>query len=310
MTPRQAGVRQPRPDSPYRGRFAPSPPGPLHFGSLATATASYLQARCANGEWLLRVEDIDPPREIAGATQQILATLRAHGFQWSGQSRYQSLNLDRFEAVVETLLARDQAFRCTCSRRQVRDSGRIGRIGPVYPGTCRAKRPRDSGKPQTIRLRTTPQTVSFDDQLHGNIQSAVADEIGDFVIRRMDGLIAYALAVVIDDHDQGVTEVVRGDDLLDFTPAQIYLQQVLGLETPAYMHVPVALNAAGEKLSKQTGASPVDDSKPADNLFRCLEFLGQKPPASLCTGSVADIWTWAQTNWQPAQLAGRTGNPA
>ncbi len=288
----------------YRGRFAPSPTGPLHFGSLVSAVASYLQARSAQGEWLLRIEDIDPPRETPGATEQIISSLQRHGFQWSEPTCYQSNNLQRFRTTVDDLLAGGHAFACTCSREQVRANGATGPVGPVYPGTCRAKPPSARGTPQAIRLRTQDQQIVFEDALQGRLQADVAKEIGDFIIRRKDGLIAYALAVVLDDHEQGITEIVRGCDLLHFTPAQIYLQRVLELNTPRYFHHPVVIDAAGVKLSKQTGARAVDDSTPARNLVDCLEFLNQQPPAPLKQAGVEKVWSWAIENWHPDRLIG------
>jgi glutamyl-Q tRNA(Asp) synthetase len=294
-----------RPASGYRGRFAPSPTGPLHFGSLVTATASYLQALSAGGEWLLRIEDIDPPREMPGAADQIIETLGTHGFEWSGAITFQSRHRARFEAVTNSLLERELAFPCTCSRRQVRALATTGALGPVYPGTCRQRRLTSTEPPYAIRLRTPGHPIAFDDRLRGRVESTLERDIGDFIIRRADGLVAYSLAVVVDDHDQGISDVVRGDDLLDFTPAQIYLQQTLGFNPPTYLHVPVAVDQAGEKLSKQTGAKPVNAATPADNLHRCLEFLGQAPPEGIRAAPVAEIWSWAQSNWRLAPLTRR-----
>jgi glutamyl-Q tRNA(Asp) synthetase len=286
----------------YRGRFAPSPSGPLHFGSLVAAVASYLQALVAGGEWLVRIEDIDPPREPAGAAEQIISALRAHGFRWSGDILFQRHHLQRFDAVAESLLERGLAFACTCSREKVRETAKRGPIGPIYPGTCRDKI-FDGKQAYAIRMRTARQHVSFADRLQGQVDCSLDKDIGDFVIRRKDGLIAYSLAVVLDDHHQGITEVVRGVDLLQFTAAQIHLQRVLALETPTYMHVPVAVTRDGDKLSKQTGAPALNDQTPVENLFRCLDFLRQKPPTALRSGSLDRIWVWARANWRPENLA-------
>lgn len=285
----------------YRGRFAPSPTGPLHFGSLVTAVASYLQALVAGGEWLLRIEDIDPPREPAGAAEQIIDSLTVHGFRWSGDILFQRHNLQRFAAVAESLLERCLAFACTCSRKKVRETAKTGPVGPIYPGTCRNKT-FDGKIPYAIRLRTANQHVSFEDRLQGQVDCSLDKDIGDFVIRRKDGLIAYSLAVVLDDHDQGITEIVRGIDLLHFTPAQIHLQRVLGLKTPTYMHVPIAVTPGGDKLSKQTGAPALDNQTPVKNLFRCLAALHQQPPSALRTASLEAIWSWAGENWCPEKL--------
>lgn len=303
MTLNQTDPGDRRSDTAYRGRFAPSPTGALHFGSLVTATASYLQALAAGGDWFLRIEDIDPPREMPGAAEKIIATLQAHDFKWTGAVLYQSES--RFDAALEALLATDSAFRCACSRKRVRAQARsTGVMGPVYPGTCRNKGLTDDSANQlAIRVGVGETTISFDDHLYGHVDCALASEIGDFIVRRADGLFAYALAVVLDDHNQGITEVVRGADLLGFTPAQIYLQRLLGLSTPGYLHIPVAVNPSGVKLSKQTGAEAIDDSRPACNLVRCLQFLAQNPPASLSSQPLAEIWNWARLNWRPRRLA-------
>jgi glutamyl-Q tRNA(Asp) synthetase len=257
---------------------------------------------------LLRIEDIDPPREQPGAADRIIETLRRHGFQWSGDIFYQGRNLDHFEKIVRFLLEKDLAFPCRCSRRQVRSAAaRTGSLGPVYPGTCRDQGGLADTADNTIRLRSSDEEICFRDAVHGPVACAIGECIGDIVIRRRGGLIAYSLAVVVDDHDQGITEIVRGDDLLDFTPAQIYLQRTLGFDTPAYMHVPVAVNPAGDKLSKQTGAEPVDDSRPGENLHRCLEFLKQSPPPTLRSASTSEIWDWAGANWRPEMLGKHAG---
>jgi len=293
----------------YRGRFAPSPTGPLHFGSLLAAVASYLQAVVAGGEWLVRIEDIDPPREPAGATEQIVNALRIHGFEWSGDILFQRNNLQRFEAVAESLMERRLAFACTCTRDSVREVARPGPVGPVYPGTCRDKS-FDGQQDHALRMRTDGQHVTFEDRLQGRIDCSLEQDIGDFVIRRKDGLIAYSLAVALDDHDQGITEIVRGIDLLHFTPAQIHLQRVLGLETPAYMHIPIAVTRDGDKLSKQTGAPELDIRSPVDNLFRCLKALRQRPPVALNSSSVDAVWNWARNNWRPDKLINCRNVPA
>jgi glutamyl-Q tRNA(Asp) synthetase len=288
----------------YRGRFAPSPTGPLHFGSLVTAVASWLDARAAGGEWLLRIEDIDPPREVRGATQMILRTLEAHGFQWPSPVRYQSQRLAHFETAVEQMLVQDFAYACRCSRQAIRNVALPGPAGLVYPGTCRAlKLPVRRGE-TSVRLRTQDDEVSFEDRLQGTTTSLISQDIGDFIIRRKDGLISYVLAVVIDDNDQGITDVVRGYDLLGFTPAQIFLRQQLGLGGLNYMHLPVAVDARGDKLSKQAGAKPVDDDTPAENLYRCLTFLAQAPPRNLLKADLDTIWEWAAENWDPTPLTG------
>jgi glutamyl-Q tRNA(Asp) synthetase len=257
----------------------------------------------ADGEWLLRIEDIDPPREMPGASERIITTLRAHGFEWTGPVRYQSES--PFDTALTTLFDKGQAFRCTCSRKQIRAKARLtGAVEAIYPGTCRYAQLTENGRDRlAVRVRVDDTTIAFDDALYGRLECALATRIGDFIVRRSDGLVAYVLAVVLDDHRQGITEVVRGVDLLEFTPAQIFLQRILGLDTPRYLHIPVAVNSSGVKLSKQTGAAPVDDTKPARNLVRCLEFLNQNPPASLESEQPTEIWKWAQANWCLRRLA-------
>ncbi len=291
----------------YRGRFAPSPSGPLHFGSLVAATASYLQALSNDGEWLLRVEDLDPPREVPGATELIIDSLRAHAFQWHGPIHHQSTHLAEYHAIVEQLLTAGLAYRCRCTRDEVRRTATaIGKTGPVYRGTCRELDHAAAAEiPDAVRLRTGNSTVKFNDILQGEISCQVAESIGDFIIRRKDGLIAYNLAVVIDDAREGITEVVRGCDLLDVTPAQIELQHALELPVPAYMHVPVVINKHGQKLSKQTGAMPIDDQQPGKNLFAALRFLDQEPPDGLNNETPEMIWAWAQKHWRPHKLVAK-----
>lgn len=297
--------------TPYRGRFAPSPSGPLHFGSLVAATTSYLQALANNGEWWLRVEDIDPPREVAGASDAIVSSLAVHGFTWTGEPRYQSKNREQHYAAIKELLDSGQAYPCTCTRKHIRATAKSGPTGPIYPGTCR-NRPDSSmsadaalgDDDRAIRIRTSDELVGFTDRLQGRIEHRIRSQIGDILILRKNNLIAYHLAVVVDDHAQGMTEIVRGVDLLESTPIQIFLQRMLGLTTPAYLHFPIAVDSSGDKLSKQTGAQPVNDATPVRNLLRCLEFLGQQPPDDLSDSTVAVIWEWARENWRPEQLSG------
>jgi glutamyl-Q tRNA(Asp) synthetase len=258
----------------YVGRFAPSPTGPLHFGSLVAALASYMEARAAKGKWLLRMEDLDRPREQPGAADQILRALERLGFEWDGPVLWQSARLERYRAVLEDLQRRGFAYPCGCSRKELEDSTLAIDGAKVYPGTCRhglapGKRPR------AVRLRTHAAPIAFADRIQGVIEQRVEREVGDFVLRRADGVIAYQLAVVVDDHDQGVTDVVRGADLLDSTARQIHLQRILGARTPRYAHVPVAIDAAGQKLSKQTSATPIDLANPGRELARARRFLGQ-----------------------------------
>ena len=284
--------------APYVGRFAPSPTGPLHLGSLLTAVASYLQARTNGGKWLLRVEDIDPPREQPGADKTIIDTLEAYGFAWDGPVTYQSRFRKRHEGLLQRLLDDGHAYACSCSRRDLADARR-GPLGVIYPGTCRnGSRLSDVA----IRVRTDDQPIRFVDALQGAQMQRLESESGDFVIKRRDGLIAYQLAVVADDHDQGITEVVRGIDLLDVTPRHIHLQRLLGFASPDYLHIPVAENADGKKLSKLTGATEIDRIDVRPPLVRALDALGQRPAKNLAYSSLDSIWEWATENWQPGVL--------
>jgi glutamyl-Q tRNA(Asp) synthetase len=261
--------------SEYVGRFAPSPTGPLHFGSLVAALASYMQARAAKGKWLLRIEDLDLPREQPGAADQILRALERFGFEWDGPVLWQSARLERYRAVLEDLLRRGFAYPCGCSRKELEDSALAIDGSRIYPGTCRhGLAPGKS--PRAVRLRTHATPIGFDDLIQGPAQQRVEREVGDFVLKRADGVYAYQLAVVVDDLDHGVTDVVRGADLLDSTARQIHLQRILGAPTPRYAHVPVAVDTAGQKLSKQTGATPIDIADPERELARARRILGQR----------------------------------
>ena len=276
----------------------------MHFGSLVTALGSYLDARAHGGEWLLRMEDLDPPREQPGAADTILATLEAYGLHWDGPVLYQHTRLEAYQAAIERLLAEGMAYPCVCSRREIADSGVNGLEGPVYPGTCRKGLPSDR-RALGVRLRVPlDKTPSFNDALQGAHHQHLASEIGDFVIRRADGYCAYQLAVVLDDAFQGITHVVRGADLLLSTPRQIYLQRVLGLHPLIYMHLPVAVNATGEKLSKQTHAAPVNDARAPALLFQALEFLRQEPPPELRRSTVAELLHWGVSRWRPLRMEG------
>jgi len=283
----------------YVGRFAPSPTGPLHFGSLLTAAASYLQAKSVGGKWLLRIEDIDPPREKLGADVEIIKTLQAFGFEWDDQVLYQSQSSVRHDAAIDGLIAGGCAYECSCSRRDLADVPR-GSLGAIYPGTCRQGR---SGPEFAIRVKTHDRSIAFIDGLQGSQSQHLESESGDFVIKRRDGLVAYHLAVVVDDFDQGITQIVRGIDLLDSTPRHIHLQQLLGFPIPAYIHIPVMINSDGQKLSKLTGAAGIQPSDAVPTLIAALEALSQDPPAELKTAQLARVWEWAIENWQIGQLA-------
>jgi glutamyl-Q tRNA(Asp) synthetase len=275
----------------YTGRFAPSPTGPLHMGSLVAALASWLDARAAGGRWLVRIEDLDRPRCVPGAAEGILDTLQRLGLHWDGEVLYQSARQAVYPRALERLQA--HAYWCACSRREIADSslGLASDGAPIYPGTCRSGA---AGTRRALRLRTTAEPIAFLDRVQGPQQQVLERDVGDFVLYRADGLIAYQLAVVVDDAEQGVTDVVRGADLLDSTPRQIYLQRLLGAPTPSYLHGPVAVNPAGEKLSKQTGADSIEPSQSA--VRRALRFLGQPQAASLDE---------AVRNWNPALISAR-----
>jgi glutamyl-Q tRNA(Asp) synthetase len=276
------------------GRFAPSPTGPLHFGSLVAALASWLDARAAGGRWLVRIEDLDRPREQPGADSAILRQLEACGLHWDGEVVYQSRRLGHYREALERLAQSGATYWCACSRKEIADSTLTPDRASVYAGTCRGGFARGR-TPRAIRVRTSPEPIEFEDRLQGVIAQSVEREVGDFVVFRADGQFAYQLAVVVDDAAQGVTDVVRGADLLDSTARQIHLQRLLGLPTPRYLHLPVAVNAAGEKLSKQTNAP---QARPED-LTRALAFLGMAPPAGL---DAVETLQWARSAWQVQRL--------
>ncbi|MCU7851958.1 MAG: tRNA glutamyl-Q(34) synthetase GluQRS [Candidatus Thiodiazotropha sp. (ex Monitilora ramsayi)] len=287
----------------YRGRFAPSPTGPLHFGSLVAAVGSYLDARNHRGAWLLRMEDLDRTREIKGAADQILQTLDDFGFTWDGPVMYQSQRTEAYEAALESLIQKGLAYRCGCSRKEIAQIAQMGEEGPIYPGTCRngQAKTRDS---HSIRLLTQHKEIICTDQVQGNICLNPGKELGDFIIRRSDGFHAYQLAVVVDDAWQGINQVVRGADLLMSTPRQCYLQQLLRLPKPHYAHLPLAVDSQGRKLSKQYQDAPVDSRQPIESLLQALAFLGQPSPAEKPV-NLSEFWAWAIEHWSlrkiPAQ---------
>lgn len=290
-----------RSPSAYRGRFAPSPSGPLHFGSLVAALGSCLEARCRQGEWLVRMEDVDGPRTVPGAADAILRSLEAYGFVWDGPVLWQRQRYEAYAAALARLQAAGQAYPCACSRKEIAEGngGRSIDGAPRYAGTCRGGlQPGQS--PRAWRLRLPDREVSFEDGLLGRVGHNLERDVGDIVLLRADGQYAYQLAVVVDDAFQGITHVVRGADLLDSTPRQIWLQQCLGVPTPAYVHFPLATNARGEKLSKQTRAPALDDARPVPALVDALEFLGQRPPPALRAANRDEVWAWAVAHWKLA----------
>lgn len=274
----------------YIGRFAPSPTGALHFGSLVTALASFLDARAHGGMWLLRLEDLDPPREEPGASDLILEALRAHGLAWDGEVTWQSKRHPLYQKVLEDLDQSQQTYACACSRQ------RLQSLAGRYDGHCLHTKPKP-GQPVAIKLKVGQATIDYIDRVQGPQTEPLTSPADDFVLRRKDHLFAYQLAVVVDDFKQGVTHVVRGSDLLDSTAKQIRLQQLLGYPTPRYAHLPVVLGDCGQKLSKQNLAEPLDLGRARDNLLRALGFLGQSPCGSLSRASVAEVLDWAVGYW-------------
>lgn len=284
----------------YTGRFAPSPTGPLHLGTLVAAMASYLDARQQQGSWLLRIEDVDRPREVAGAADALLQALESLGFAWDGPVVYQSRQTAVYQRALEKLQQQQLVYACDCSRKQIaeaqpKDSNRR------YPGTCRSRQlPFAADK--AIRVLTDNHQVEFDDRIVGSYCQQLERQTGDFVIRRRDGLFAYQLAVVIDDAEAGVTDVVRGSDLLDSTPRQIHLQRLLGFTTPRYAHTPLVLDEHGQKFSKSSNqgrALPLN----LDSLVSAWLFLGQQHTRATDFATIDDFWRWAVPKWNIQHLA-------
>ncbi|UTW03506.1 tRNA glutamyl-Q(34) synthetase GluQRS [Amphritea atlantica] len=283
----------------YTGRFAPSPTGPLHFGSLLAAVASYLDARAHNGLWLLRIEDLDPPREAEGATDSIFRTLEQFGLHWDGEVIRQSDRLAIYNDILSQLSNSGAAYRCSCSRQQIQKRS----SNPLYDRHCRSHPPM-TGARCAMRIRCD-QDYPFDDLIQGHQQFSNLTE--DFVIFRRDGFFAYQLAVTIDDAAQQISHIVRGSDLLDSTPKQIHLQQKLGYRQPVYAHIPVATNRQGQKLSKQTLAPALDERQALQLTIRALDFLGQQPVAELADGTIEECLCWATTHWDITAIPKQTG---
>lgn len=296
------------PDLNYRGRFAPSPTGPLHFGSLIAAVGSYLDAKHHHGIWLVRMEDLDTPRCMPGAADDILRTLDAFGLHSDEPILYQSRRTAAYEKALRQLKDIGAVYPCCCTRKEIADSALHGIEGLVYPGACRSGIPQGREE-RAWRVRTNTEPVAFEDALQGCANQHLENEIGDFVAKRADGFFAYQLAVVVDDTFQNITHIVRGADLLNSTPRQIYLQRLLDSPTPHYMHLPIAVNEAGEKLSKQTLAAPVNTSQPAATLLHVLDFLQQQPPSELASGDVRAVLEWAIQNWDIKKLQGTKARP-
>ena len=275
----------------YIGRFAPSPTGPLHFGSLVAALASFLDARHFHGQWHLRIEDLDPPRESRRAPAQIMDQLTAHGLHWDGPVRYQSQRLAAYQVALDELERAGQTYPCTCSRKS---------FDGIYPGRCRQRQFAATAAPYATRLRVTDETITIHDRCAGTCRWQLEQDVGDFIIKRKDGLFAYQLAVVVDDGFEGVTDIVRGNDLLDSTPRQIWLARCLGLTPPRYLHLPVIVDDRGDKLSKQAHAPAIGTTAPLENLRKALRALGQATLED--AGSVDTLLGKAITAWQPDRI--------
>jgi len=288
----------PKPD--YIGRFAPTPSGPLHFGSIIAALGSYLQARSKQGKWLVRIDDIDQDRSVIGADRIILEQLKDLGLFWDEDVVYQSQRLDLYQEALEKLQILKCTFPCACSRKDLSD-------GP-YSGICRnGIKPNQIAR--SIRIRTDNNEIGINDQLQGHYAQCLESDIGDFIIKRADGFFAYHLATVVDDAEQNITDIVRGVDLLDSTPRQVYLQDKLNLITPSYLHLPIAVDSSGKKISKSINPSSINSSKSNKILFNALDFLGQNPPKELIAYDVKAILDWAIENWNINSVPGQKEIP-
>ena len=280
--------------STYIGRFAPTPSGHLHFGSLVAALASYLDARSVGGRWLMRMEDLDPPREEPGAQAAILQALESYGFEWDGAVVRQSDRHDAYAEIINRLFNQGLAYACTCSRKQLEP------YHGIYPGLCRnAGHATDDA---AIRLRVPELEYHFIDRVQGEYRQHLGREVGDFVIRRRDGLYAYQLAVVLDDAWQGITDIVRGADLLDSTPRQLYLQELLGLSQPRYLHIPLITQPDGHKLGKSYRSPPLTADQATPLLLRALRALGQNPPTELSCATPREVLNWGIAHWDALQI--------
>lgn len=285
----------------YRGRFAPTPSGPLHLGSLLTALASFLQARSQRGQWLIRMDDLDELRCVPGADTQILHQLEVHGLLWDELPRYQTAHQAGYREALQTLKDRNLLYACECTRAILNAGSLIGPDGAVYAGTCRnLGRPLKDGL--ALRIRLTPETSEFIDGWQGYQSRALTRDIGDFTVRRSDGRVSYQLACAVDEAAQGITEVVRGSDLLGSTFRQCHLQKMLALPQAHYRHLPLLMDAGGNKLSKQNHAAPARAAEAPANLLQCLHLLNQQPPSDLANAQIHEIIDWAIPHWQPQQV--------
>ncbi|EIJ43515.1 glutamyl-queuosine tRNA(Asp) synthetase [Beggiatoa alba B18LD] len=277
----------------YRGRFAPSPTGYLHLGSLLTAVGSFLHARHHQGEWLVRIEDLDTPRNVQGASVAILDTLTQLGMSWDKEVWYQSQRVAHYETALEALTAQQLTYPCACPRRLT--------AGQIYSGYCCLHPPAPQSA-QAIRLKVPAKNFSLTDEIQGFYSQNLAEQVGDFVLKRRDGIIAYQLAVVVDDAAQGITHVVRGADLLDNTPRQCYLQQLFAFPTPHYAHLPMIVDSQGLKLSKQNHAPAVNPQPAVPLILQALTLLGQSPPDFLKNSDLNHCWEWAIANWDSCKV--------
>lgn len=284
----------------YKGRFAPSPTGPLHFGSLIAATASYLNAKTHNnGQWFLRIEDVDTQRTQKGAASAIIDTLESYGFEWQGEILYQSQRSEIYQQALNSI--NEFAFPCSCTRKSLMAA--TGSYSYIYPGFCRRGVSNKATTNHSIRVLTTQDSICFIDKCQSNEYCQnINKKVGDFILKRSDGLWAYQLAVVVDDALQHITEVVRGADLFDNTPRQIHLQRLLGYPQPDYLHFPVAVDVKGKKLSKQNLSPEISIHQKRATLISALKFLGQQPPQAKEFSSLDDLWLWAVQNWDPAKI--------
>ncbi|MDC8829733.1 tRNA glutamyl-Q(34) synthetase GluQRS [Alteromonas gilva] len=296
----------------YKGRFAPTPSGDLHFGSFVTAAASYLDARKNHGQWFVRIDDLDTAREVKGSAQAILTTLERFGFEWDGQVSYQSQHTERYRHFADVLLNQHQAYWCECSRKVITARCPVGEYGPVYDGYCRS-RAVAPGANRSLRVitnqganQTANQSVVFNDELKGESAIDLQATLGDFIIKRADGIFSYHLAVVVDDHDLGITHIVRGGDLHPLTGQQVFLQNSLHLTHPQYAHLPIVLDAGQRKLSKSSNAPPIDAAPAPAVLFQALTVLNHSPPDTLRGAPLNELWAWAIAHWQLEKVPGET----
>ncbi|NVK39141.1 MAG: tRNA glutamyl-Q(34) synthetase GluQRS [Gammaproteobacteria bacterium] len=278
--------------TPYIGRFAPTPTGPLHFGSLIAALASYLDAKAHDGKWLLRIEDLDPPREDPAASERMPHQLLDHGLQWDGDIQYQSQHSANYEAALKQLAANKRTFACGCSRKQ------LSVHNGLHQGDCHF----NQQGPAAIRLAVPDESIGVQDRIYGHYEQNLLNDVGDQVLKRKDGFYAYQLAVVVDDYLSGINHVVRGVDLLDNTPRQIFLMQCLGYPVPSYLHIPLAINEHGQKLSKQNQATAIESQDAKANILKALSFLQQDISSTMSNSSLRDILQMACQNWQPSRI--------